>query len=159
VSASSNDDSLRPNFTIADDNRVCIFETCDTGDVINFVFVQVARIDVVQALDIGISSRLKGRPVMPVNIDIKTVVRGMREMMRMISRVPHHFFWNTAHIHAGSAKSPRFNYSSARAKVGRTLRMRETAATPTEHKQIIFSVHIFSQYFSESYPSGPAGNV
>jgi len=58
-----------------------------------------------------------------------------------LCRMPHHFLWYAANVHAGAAEIFRFDYRAFLAIHGRTVDGGDTAAAAADGKVVIMSGH------------------
>src|SRR5690606_37513626 len=91
---------------------------------------QIAGVNAVQALDVGVAAALQLPPVVPHGgrVDVETVVAGMGDRMSELGRVPYDFLRHAADVDAGAAEPRRLEQHDGRAMVRGPLGGREAAA-------------------------------
>ena len=90
---------------IADLDLAGTCEACATANEVNVALRQIAFVDSVEALDVGVPGTLEGGPIVRTDGQIKTVMAGIMRCLCDLRGVPHHLFRHATHVHAGATES------------------------------------------------------
>ena len=100
---------------------------------------EVARIDAVEAFDVGLARTLEARPVMAVELEIETIIGGLVHGMRETRRVPHDLLGHAADIDAGAAQALRFDHRGPCTVLGGALGHGQATAAATQCNQVVIA--------------------
>lgn len=71
-------------------------EVTAAADVVDAVVAEVALVDAVEALDVGVALRLEARPVEASHLGVEAVVARLGQRLGHGCGVPHHLFGHTS---------------------------------------------------------------
>ena len=140
----SDHDPVRLHLATVDVERVSVDEPGAATQIGHAALVEVPLVDAIEALDIGVASRLEARPVVTLDRYVEAVVRRMVEAMRMLCRIPHDLFRHASHVDAGAAQGAVFDHGGFRAVLGRTLGVGEAATAAADYEKIVAFGHRYS---------------
>ena len=143
VPSRGNDDALRLDATPVDIDRVRIDKAGPAFEVRDTAPVEVVRVDAVEAFDVRVASRLEAGPVVAPHLHIKSVVCDVMKLVRLVCRIPHHFFRHTANVDAGAAERPLFHDCGFRPVFRCALRVGQPTAASADHEHVISFRHCF----------------
>jgi hypothetical protein len=98
--------------------------------------VEHARVDAVEALNVG-AARLHQPPPVELHVaDVEAVIGGVVQRFGDAGGVPHHLFGHAADVDAGAAQTRGFHHRHARAVLRRPPRGRDAAAAAADDEVI-----------------------
>ena len=116
--------------------RIGIRESRVTRNIRDTALVQIVAINAVESSHISISSRFESAPVMTFDGNVITIIRGMMQLMRIVRRIPHHFFRYAPDIDASAAERAVFNDRRISAILCRALCVSKSTTTAANYQQI-----------------------
>ncbi len=117
-------------------------ETGEALDDVDVVFAQHVIVRGVNTIDVGAAVFHQRLPAEMVYCGIKAVIRTVEmDSLGDLRRVPHHFFRNTTHIHAGAAQLFGFNQGAFLAIHSGTVNRGDAAAAAANGEIVIVSCH------------------
>ena len=132
-----NDDTISPILAVTHRHRMCVDEASRARYVIDTASVEIFLVDTIEPFDVSITMRLERGPVVPVHVDIESVVGGALKLMQRLGGVPHDLFRHTADVDTGTTQGAVLDRCGTSAILGRTLRVGKPAAAPADHEQVI----------------------
>jgi hypothetical protein len=141
--ATGGDDDVRRRKLLAIDRDGVRIQKARPADHMPDVLArQIARIDAVQTLDVGITFGLEAGPVLAGDGHIKPIVARIVHQVREARRVVDQLLGHAADVDAGSAQRRGLDHGNPRAVFHCSLRGREATTATTDGDEIKLFRHV-----------------
>jgi hypothetical protein len=126
---------------LADGNPALADKTRIAGNELDLVLVEIARVNAVETLDIGLAVIDEFGPVVLGHAGGEAIVRRIARVLGEFRRMPHNLLRHTAHVYAGTAEPAALDQRHFLAITGRPARGRHAAAATADYDQIEMFPH------------------
>src|SRR6202043_1704119 len=139
--AARDDDVLGREATPGGRDRTRIDKARPGAHQFDLVPCQIGGVQVVQPQNVSVALLLQRCPVVPRDVQMETVVRGIVQRATEIGRVPGDFLRHAADVDAGAPETAGFHQRPPGALFGRAWRCGQPAAAAADHHQVEFVGH------------------